>query len=37
MVLILLIACALFYGTSRIFTQNALAPALARSPQSRVT
>lgn len=37
MILTLLIACALLYGTSRIFTQNALVPALARSSQSRVT
>lgn len=36
LLLMLLTACALLYGTSRIFTQNALVPALARSPQSRV-
>ena len=37
MVLMLLAACALLYGTSRLFTKNALVHCMARSPQSRVT
>lgn len=37
MILMLLTACALLYGTSRLFTQKALVLAMARSPQSRVT
>ena len=36
LLLMLLTACALLYGTSRIFTQNARVPAMARLPQARV-